>query len=630
MKTTISKSFLLMLLVLLSIESLAHQTENIKVKQLKNKINIIYDLTHERIGQVFNVKAYYSTDGGTTFQGPLDSLKGDYGKGVKGGKDKVISWDVLAERPGLKGNNIVFKVVAKPIGIDYPKDQTGDFSFQLKRCTKNDNHLELALSITNHGKEKDLRIPNRLARLYNYDNERLEAYKSIHGNVSGDARFSQPQVTLKKGQTINSKFSFRIRGQSISRVKLFQLGFDILKITHGIDVNPTKIEFRDFPVFQKDEKVIAEAVSKSKSFDIGKKTTRPDDTEAPKIIVQSPNLKRDQPPLISNEKVQIRGKVTDESGIFELRVNNEPTDINENGHFQAMVSLEEGFNEIILHATDIMENSIEEKYDILHLPPDEKTKEKLRKIAEKEAEETKAIRSGNYHALIIGENEYEDPLITDLDNPIEDSKELYNIIKENYAFKDEHITFLKNPTRSEIMVELDNLNDKLTEKDNLLVFYAGHGYWDSEDEIGYWLPSDADSENTANWFRNSTLREYIHSLDTKHTIVIADACFSGSIFKTRKAFANAPQGIKEIYKLPSRKAMTSGNLKEVPDESVFMKYLVKRLTNNQKKYMTAEELFNSLKVAVMNNSPNEPQYGEIKNAGDEGGDFIFVKQSSSN
>jgi hypothetical protein len=180
------------------------------------------------------------------------------------------------------------------------------------------------------------------------------------------------------------------------------------------------------------------------------------------------------------------------------------------------------------------------------------------------------------------------------------------------------------------MVELDNLNEKLTEKDNLLVFYAGHGYWDSEDKIGYWLPSDADSENTANWFRNSTLREYVHSLDTKHTIVIADACFSGSIFKTRKAFANAPQGIKEIYKLPSRKAMTSGNLKEVPDESVFMKYLVKRLTNNQKKYLTAEELFNSLKVAVMNNSPNEPQYGEIKNAGDEGGDFIFVKQTSSN
>lgn len=618
------------LLALFSMEAIAHQTENIRVKQLDDKINIIYDLTHEKIGRVFEVKAYYSVDGGTNFRGPLDSLKGDFGKGVKGGKDKVISWDVLAERPALKGKNIVFKVVAKPTGVDHPKDRTGDFSFQLKKCAKNNNQLEITLRITNHGKEKDLRIPNRLARVYNFSNERLEAKKSIHGDVTGNARHSQPQVTLSKGQSIESQFSFRTPTQQFHRIKLFQLGFDIMRITHGLDVTPSKIEFRDFPVFHKSEQVITEATSKPKSFDIGTKTEHPHDKSAPRITVQSPSLKKDQPPLISSKQIKIRGKVTDESGIFEFRINNEPTDVDENGQFQKTVSLEEGFNEIILNAIDIRENNIEKKYNILHLPEDEKTKEKLREIAKKEAEETKAIRSGNYHALIIGANDYKDPLITDLDNPIDDSQELYNILKEEYSFKEKYITFMKDPTRSDIMVKLDQLNNELTEKDNLLVFYAGHGYWDSEDEIGYWLPSDADSENTANWFRNSTLREYIHGLDTKHTIVIADACFSGSIFKTRKAFANAPQGIKKIYKLPSRKAMTSGNLKEVPDESVFMKYLVKRLTNNQKKYLTAEELFNSLKVAVMNNSPNEPQYGEIKNAGDEGGDFIFVKQTSSN
>jgi hypothetical protein len=624
------KPILLVLFALFSMATLAHQTENIRVKQLNDKINIVYDLTHENIGQLFEVEAYYSMDGGATFQGPLDSVKGDYGKDVRGGKDKVISWDVLAERPSLRGKNIVFKVIAQPVGIDYPTDHTGDFTFQLKRCATNNNRLEIALRITNHGKEKDLRIPNRLARLYNYSNKRLEAQKSFHGGITGNARHSQPQVTLSKGQTIESKFSFRAPVQQINRVKLFQLGFDIMRITHGLDVTPSKIEFRDFPVFHTSEEVIKEATSKPKSLKIGAEKNYANDKSAPKIKIHSPSLKKDEPPLISSRQIQILGKVTDESGIFEFRINNELRDIDENGNFQESVRLREGFNEIIFHATDINENSVEKKYNILHIPEDEKTKEKLREIAKKEAEETKAVRAGNYHALIIGANEYKDPLITDLDNPIDDSQELYDILKSDYSFKEENITFMKNPTRSEIMVELDELNKKLTEKDNLLVFYAGHGYWDSEDEIGYWLPIDADSENTANWFRNSTLREYIHSLDTKHTIVIADACFSGSIFKTRKAFANAPQGIKEIYKLPSRKAMTSGNLKEVPDESVFMKYLVKRLTNNQKKYLTAEELFNSLKVAVMNNSPNEPQYGEIKNAGDEGGDFIFVKETSSN
>jgi len=58
--------------------------------------------------------------------------------------------------------------------------------------------------------------------------------------------------------------------------------------------------------------------------------------------------------------------------------------------------------------------------------------------------------------------------------------------------------------------------------------------------------------------------------------------------------------------------MTSGTLKEVPDKSVFLLYLNKRLIENSQEYISAEELFSSFKIAVLNNSPNIPQYGEIK------------------
>ncbi len=69
--------------------------------------------------------------------------------------------------------------------------------------------------------------------------------------------------------------------------------------------------------------------------------------------------------------------------------------------------------------------------------------------------------------------------------------------------------------------------------------------------------------------------------------------------------------------------MTSGTLKEVPDQSVFLKYLLKRLEENDESYLPSEQLFYSLKQAVLNNSNNIPQFGEVKDAGDEGGDFIF-------
>ena len=42
--------------------------------------------------------------------------------------------------------------------------------------------------------------------------------------------------------------------------------------------------------------------------------------------------------------------------------------------------------------------------------------------------------------------------------------------------------------------------------------------------------------------------------------------------------------------------------------------------------VSAEQLYISFKVPVANNSVNQqvPQFGSILNAGDEGGDFIFI------
>ena len=104
--------------------------------------------------------------------------------------------------------------------------------------------------------------------------------------------------------------------------------------------------------------------------------------------------------------------------------------------------------------------------------------------------------------------------------------------------------------------------------------------------------------------------------------------FSGGIFKTRSAFNDIPPATEALYDLPSRKAMTSGTLTEVPDKSVFIEYLIKRLENNDNKYSTSQEIFASMRTAVINNSPTEqvPQFGEIRETGDEGGDFIFVRR----
>lgn len=232
-------------------------------------------------------------------------------------------------------------------------------------------------------------------------------------------------------------------------------------------------------------------------------------------------------------------------------------------------------------------------------------------------------------ALLIGNQSYDDPNINELDEPVKDVTELYNTLTKDYNFDPQNVILLKNETKAAIIGKLHELRSLITPNDNLLIFYAGHGYWDEGMGVGYWLPKDASKNNPVNWIPNTDLTNYLGAIKTKHTLLIADACFSGGIFKTRAAFS-ATYAIEMLYQLNSRKAITSGYLKEVPDKSVFFQYLIKNLKENPNDYLPAEELFAKMRMAVMSNSETVPQFGTIQNVGDEGGDFIFIKRKAGN
>ena len=231
-----------------------------------------------------------------------------------------------------------------------------------------------------------------------------------------------------------------------------------------------------------------------------------------------------------------------------------------------------------------------------------------------------------YYGLIIGIDQYDDPQIQTLDNPVNDSKALYHVLNTYYSFTSQNLQLLENPTRAEIIDALDQLSQKITETDHVLIFYAGHGIWNEQLNQGYWLPADASLETKSAWLSNSTIRDYLGGIKSKHTLLISDACFSGGILKERGV--ESSKVILELYKMPSRKAMTSGTMTTVPDNSVFIHYLLKNLEYNEARLLSADHLFRNLKQAVIHNSPTGqvPQYGVIAFTGDEGGDFIFLKK----
>lgn len=231
-----------------------------------------------------------------------------------------------------------------------------------------------------------------------------------------------------------------------------------------------------------------------------------------------------------------------------------------------------------------------------------------------------------YTALLIAVEEYQDPAITSLSEPIKDATKLKTVLTARYGFEEQDIMFLKNPTFEDLNVAFEDLTKKVEPSDYLLIFYAGHGYFDEKTNIGYWLPADAAEKNRARWFRNSALVESIGAINSKHTLLIADACFSGGIFKTRAPFNNASADIGNMMKRSSRKAMTSGALTTVPDKSVFMRYLLKTLEENQNLYLPSEDLFDEIRLSMKSNATTKPLYGEIQNVGDEGGNFVLIRK----
>lgn len=631
---------------------------NLSIKQLGTNVNLEYSIVGEQLGQTFSVAPFYSTDGGRSFQ-PMKTVSGYVGQSVPGGKNQIIIWNVLNDVPVLEGD-VVFKLTGNAKGAKPMEDDFSKVNFKLVSLHKTgQNQLELVLSITNTGATRDLKLINGLITITDFKKRQYDAQRGKLGEVIGGQRYSTPTRTLKTNETVQATFTFdRIPGD-LDRVMRLDIGAELLTYDIGLDLEIGRLQFRDFPISDKPTGSMSVDISKSfestvtANLSIQKpKPVELADNKPPMVTVLIPEgvtltgseATRGKPYAqsstglddkrlrsvgggdgitVSDKSIFIKGTASDESGIFEVVVNGRDAKLNADGTFEANVMLKVGRNDLVIRAMDTRQNSIERRFIVYRADaPGQKAKsdtEELDIIFD-------APKTPRFYAFIVGVNEYPDQGISSLDNPISDAEKLRKVLVEKYMFEPNDVIFIKNATRAQIIDEFDRLTRRVTKNDNLLVFFAGHGYFDTETELGYWLPSDATAKSTANWMANSQIKDYVAAIKSKHTLLIADACFSGGIFKTRKAFADATDQMNKVYDKPSRKAMTSGSLTEVPDKSVFLELLVKRLDENTLGYLSAEELFSSFRNAVMNTSPTVPQYGDIKGTGDEGGDFIFVRR----
>jgi tetratricopeptide (TPR) repeat protein len=317
----------------------------------------------------------------------------------------------------------------------------------------------------------------------------------------------------------------------------------------------------------------------------------------------------------------IRGRAIDPSGIKSVKFNNKQLHIEENGYFDTVVTVTPGRNSFIIVATDNNANTTSINVDI-------NAGKGAVAAADKPAmQASNAINySPVYYGILIAEQNYHDANINELTGPVGDMNKIFRVLTSKYNFLPENTDTLVNATRATILESIIKKANAMGENDNLFIFYAGHGEMitnPDKSEEGFLVPQDATAGMVSSYISSDDLLRTIKYSKAKHILFVVDACFSGTLF--RDLPKDAPADVSETYNDKSRKYLSSGNRKPVPDQSTFIEDFVSALQENRTQYITAEQLIDVFK-SDYRKTGLQLQYNPIKNTDDQGGQFVFKKK----
>ena len=236
------------------------------------------------------------------------------------------------------------------------------------------------------------------------------------------------------------------------------------------------------------------------------------------------------------------------------------------------------------------------------------------------------IAFGAYHAIVIGINDYK--FLPKLKTAVVDARAIARMLIDSYGFT---VHLLENPTRADVIDKFDELRSTLVEDDNLLIYYAGHGWLDEQSGRGYWLPVNARTDRRSRWLSNADLTDALQALFAKHVMIVADSCYSGTLTRSIKVPDRNPSYIQRIAEKRARVVLSSGGLEPVADSgggehSVFAAQFLKALRSNEA-VLDGTQLFEKVRQTVVLNADQTPEYSDIRKAGHEGGDFLFVRKN---
>jgi hypothetical protein len=321
------------------------------------------------------------------------------------------------------------------------------------------------------------------------------------------------------------------------------------------------------------------------------------------------------------------GQVTAPAGLVALIVNDREETVDANGLFRARVPVPAGGGLIKVVAVDRQGKRGDLEFRLAPGEADGKARVGPNLPAD--------IKLGTYHALVIGNVAYRH--WPSLKTAEVDARKTAELLRQRYGFK---TRLLINATRYDVLQALNELRNELTEEDNLLIYYAGHGYLDEKINRAYWIPVDGALDSNADWITTVAITDLVGAISAKHVLIVADSCYAGAL--TRSALARLEAGMTDearrhwlqvVASKRSRTVLTSGDVKPVLDigggaHSVFGRAWLDVLSRNDD-VLEGQRLYREIAARVAYAADalkfeQVPQYAPIRYAGHEAGDFLFV------
>ena len=330
------------------------------------------------------------------------------------------------------------------------------------------------------------------------------------------------------------------------------------------------------------------------------------------------------------------GRVSAPQGVQAIAVNGQSVPLGADGVFRTSVEVAPAGTLVAITATD--RQGKEAALEFMMIPQADGAAVASMPAASPAGTVPRDVSLGRFHALVIGNNSYQNAGYAQLESAVDDATAVARVLEQRYGYD---TTLLLNGSRFEMLSALNQLREELGDKDNLLIYYAGHGELDAGGKQGYWIPTDAQQGNPDSWISNAAISDILNTMEARHVLVVADSCYAGAMTRTAVPTFDASvmppeqwgKWVQTMANGRSRIALTSGGVQPVPDRgagkhSYFARAFLNVLQDNNR-LLEAQRLFrevsSTLALAAVDAPVTQtPEYSPIQFAGHETGDFFFV------